>query len=153
MLPVCAPEMEVQPHFKVDCPAKFRSCNSFITQLVNAPGMPILLPRCYICPSGSVNMTLWTKRSRPIGPPFLPTCHIRGVLMRMFKTGKPRGCAWCRQSVYVLWQRSVKRKRCVQGQSRLSIREEGKLIAAVNQEWDEEKSTLKIFHIDPSVNK
>lgn len=58
MLPVCAPEMEVQPDFKVDCPAKFRSCNSFITQLVNAPGMPILLPRCYICPSGSVNMAL-----------------------------------------------------------------------------------------------
>lgn len=58
MLPVCAPEMEVQPDFKVDCPAKFRSCNSFLTQLVKAPTMPILLPRCYICPSGSVNMTL-----------------------------------------------------------------------------------------------
>lgn len=32
-------------------------------------------------------------------------------------------------------------------------REEGKLIAAVNQERDEEKSALKIFHTDPSVNK
>lgn len=31
--------------------------------------------------------------------------------------------------------------------------EEGKLIAAVNLERDEERSTLKIFHIDPSVNK
>lgn len=48
----------MQPDFKVDCPAKFGSCNSFITQLVNAPGMPVRLPRCSVCPSGSLPAAL-----------------------------------------------------------------------------------------------
>lgn len=62
--PVGSSKMEVWPDFKVDCLAKFRSCNSFITQLVNAPEMPIPLPGS---PSGFLHMTLRQSAEQCLG--------------------------------------------------------------------------------------
>lgn len=137
MQPVGAPETEVRPDFKVDCPAKFGSSNSFITQLAKAPGRPVRLPRCYVRPSGSAPTTLsqaaqqkWPGRVGPAPFPSLtsllgrPNGNVedgntgRSSLMSAGLGGQRRAC--------VLWRRLAKTERCVQGRFRPSIRTGGR---------------------------
>lgn len=150
MQPVCAPEMEVQPDFKVDCPAKFRSCNSFITQLVNAPGMAILLPRCYICPSGSVPTTL----SQAAEQKRLDE-SARPLLVSMFHLGcsnengedrnTKRSClmsAGLGPAARVCVMMAIRKDGVLCSGSVPAIdqkREEKECIAVVNHQWGEEK--------------